>query len=108
MITNIALIGKVNEAVTAAAAEGKEWTPTSEVKSRLAQATQRYADLAHSIAINMAATVERLRTTEDFRDPRNAVAWAGDTAQLDRLRGEIDGLTQALEIAEHIEAKWNI
>ena len=103
MITSIALIGELNETVTAEIAEGKQWTPSREIKNRLAHTTQRYADLAHSIAINMAAAVERLRTTENFREPRNAVAWVGDTAQLDRLRGEIDGLRQALETAEETE-----
>ena len=97
------LATKLSELKVAEAKAGVAASGVNEVRMRIVWAAERYADLAESVARNLTEAVSRIRQTEDFIEPRSATGWCGGLEDLMRLRGEIDALTSALEIAEHVE-----
>lgn len=102
---NTKLAQKAYDMIAAEYAAGSRGTASTELRRRIVGAAERYADLAESVARNLAEAAKRIRTTESFTEPRSATGWCGGLEDLMRLRGEIDGLTTALEMAEYFDAK---
>jgi len=96
---------KAHELMVAEVNAGGRGTAVTEVRRRIVWAAERYADLADSVARNLTDAAKRIRETENFTEPRSATGWCGGLTDLERLRGEIDALTTALEIAEHFEER---